>query len=106
MTYRQRKWLHGLAAGFLGGFWSSIDNGLALMIIAPKSFNLDTELLKTLLAMFVLGCLSGGKIAAAYLKQSPLPPMDETELVTKSPDMKLMLLITILLLLTYLKLHS
>jgi len=46
------------------------------MIMAPKEFNLDDKLAKTLVAMLVLGLLAGAKVAVAYLKQSPLPPME------------------------------
>lgn len=84
MTRSQKKWVYGLVSGFLGGFWSSVDSGLAVMVIGPKEFNLDDKLGKTLIAMGVLGVLAGSKIAAAYLKQSPLPPLNgDTEMFNK-----------------------
>ncbi len=88
MTRNQHKWFYGLASGFLGGLWSSIDSGLAVMIMAPREFNLDEKLGKTLLAMLVLGLLSGAKVAVAYLKQAPLPPPDgDTEFIKPTPQM-------------------
>ena len=81
MTRNQRKWWYGLVAGFLGGLWGSIDSGLAVMVLAPKEFNLDDKMMHTFTAMAVLGLLDGVKVAVAYLKQSPLPPMNgDTEL--------------------------
>jgi len=81
MTRNQRKWWYGLGAGFLGGLWGSIDSGLAVMVMAPKEFNLDDKLWHTFTAMGVLGLLDGVKVAVAYLKQSPLPPMNgDTEI--------------------------
>lgn len=75
----RRLWKHGLLAAVIGGFASSIDSGLALIVIAPDKFNLGIDIWKTILTMLVLGLLTGAKVAAAYLKQSPLPPDDPTE---------------------------
>lgn len=101
VTRNQRKWLYGLVAGFLGGMWTSVDSGMAVMLIAPKEFNLDSGLGKTLLTMAVLGVLAGTKVAVAYLKQSPLPPMEgDTELDAMKPTnhtMKILLIFTIAL---------
>lgn len=100
MTLNQRKWWYGLAAGFLGGMWASIDSGMALMLIAPKEFNPDAGLAKTLLAMAVLGVLAGGKVAVAYLKQSPMPPLEgDTEPATKPTNhiMKILLILSLCL---------
>lgn len=84
MTRNQHKWFYGLVSGFLGGLWSSIDGGLTVMIAAPKEFNVDDKLGKTLLTMLALGALAGGKVAVAYLRQAPMPPMDgDTEMLTK-----------------------
>lgn len=107
MTLNQRRWWYGLIAGFFGGVWTSIDSGLAVMIIAPKEFNLDTGLSKTLLTMLVLGLLAGAKVAVAYLKQSPLPPMNgDTEWVQKDHRMKLLLALTFALVIAYATTHG
>jgi hypothetical protein len=74
---RRRLWKHGLLAALIGGFASSMDSGLALIVIAPDKFNLGLDLWRTLLTMLVLGLLSGAKVAAAYLKQSPFPLEDD-----------------------------
>lgn len=110
MTRKQRTWWYGLVAAFLGGVWTSVDSGLAVMLMAPTEFNLDAKLGKTLLAMLVLGLLAGAKIAMAYLKQSPLPPMDgggdQPTNITSSNNMKLLLCITGLLFAAFLKTHA
>lgn len=109
MTRNQRKWWYGLVAGFFGGVWTSVDSGLAIMVMAPREFNLDEKLWKTLLAILVLGLLAGIKVAVAYLKQSPLPPMNgDTEFHMKPPstDMKLIIAITAALVFAYIKTHA
>jgi hypothetical protein len=73
MNAQNRKWIHGLAAAFIGGIATALDSGLALIIIAPEQFNLNKGLARTLLTIAVLGVLSGAKLAFAYLKQAPLP---------------------------------
>lgn len=72
------KWLHGLIGGFVGGFAGAIDSALALMVVDPKEFNVGPGLVKTLETAVILGILVGLKVAFAYLKQSPLPPEDDS----------------------------
>lgn len=74
MKPKTRHWLHGLVGGFIGGMAGAIDSSLALMILVPEKFNLGPGIKTTLLTAVVLGLLTGIKCAAAYLKQSPLPP--------------------------------
>lgn len=69
-----QKWFHGLVAAFVGGCAGAFDSGIALILIAPETFNLNKDLTKTLMTVAVLGLLTGLKCAAAYLKQSPVPP--------------------------------
>ena len=69
----KEQWLYGLGSAFIGGCAGAIDSGIALIIIAPETFNLSTGLRKTLITVLVLGLLTGAKTAAAFLKQSPLP---------------------------------
>lgn len=73
MSNETRRWLFGLVAAFVGGLAGALDSGLALMMISPAEFNLGEGLIKTLGTVGVLGLLTGIKVAAAYLKQSPLP---------------------------------
>lgn len=73
MNKGTQTWLHGLIAGFVGGFASAVDSGLALMVIAPDHFNVGKDLVRTLGTVLVLGTLTGLKVAFAYLKQSPVP---------------------------------
>jgi len=77
MTKPTRKWVYGICSGFVGGMAGALDGGLALIVISPEDFNLGPQLKKTLVTMLVLGILTGLKIAFAYLKQSPLPPIEE-----------------------------
>lgn len=64
-----KHWLHGLGAAFIGGSSSAV----SVMIVDPLKFNIH-EGWKSLLEV----CLINGiLLAAAYLKQSPLPS-DET----------------------------
>lgn len=84
MKPKTRTWLNGLIGGFIGGFAGAVDSGLALIVIAPETFNLNKGLGKTLLTVFVLGILVGVKTGVAYLKQAPLPPEStgNTETIT------------------------
>ena len=74
MNKGTKKWVHGLWAGAIGSFASTIDSGLTLMVVAPADFNLNSGLKKTIIITLILGVLSGAKAAFAYLKQAPLPP--------------------------------
>lgn len=74
-------WIYGLMAAFIGGAAGAIDSALALIIVDPKDFDLGPNLIKTIKIALVLGLLVGGKMAFAYLKQSPLPKeeLNQTE---------------------------
>ena len=76
MTQKQ-KWFHGLVGGIVGGFAGAIDSGLTLPLLAPDKFNINAGLGKLLLGMLVFAILSGVKVGAAYLRQSPVPPDDD-----------------------------
>lgn len=77
MTRYTKRWLIGLAGGFIGGMAASVDSALALMIMVPREFNLGPQLWLTIKTAFVLGVLTGVKVMCAYLKKSPLPLSDE-----------------------------
>lgn len=66
-------WLHGLIAALVGGSSEMLASSLGLVIIAPEKFEIGPQLWKTLLVISVLTILSGAKVAAAYLKTSPIP---------------------------------
>lgn len=70
------KWVNGLLGALIGGFAGALDSGFALVLIAPDKFNMDAGLAKLLTGMGVFAVLSGIKVAAAYLKQTPLPEPD------------------------------
>jgi hypothetical protein len=84
VSRKWRVWFYGLSSAFIGGAASSMKVGLALIIVAPESFNLSDKLLKTLLTVLVLGAIHGGELACAFLMQSPLARTeDETDFVVK-----------------------
>ena len=63
-----RIWIHGLCAAFLGG----AATGSTLMVLAPDKVNLSD------LATLGKVCGVSGVLAAiAYIKRSPLPPLEE-----------------------------
>lgn len=73
-----KKWLYGLASGFISGGASALAAQQAVSMIAPETFNLTSGLWKTLGLMLIMFLVDGAKGAAAYLKQSPLPPEETT----------------------------
>ncbi|HXI40827.1 MAG TPA: hypothetical protein VNH83_12650 [Bryobacteraceae bacterium] len=82
---KSQAWLHGLVAATVGGFSGALESGITLIVVAPETFNLNAGLKKTLFTMLIFSLLSGAKCAAAYLKQSPVPPVwtQETETVVQ-----------------------
>lgn len=77
-----KHWLYGLLAAFIGAVAGGIEAGLALPLLDSKDFNLDTGIKKLLSGIVVFSVLGGIKVAAAYLKQSPLPREETTALPT------------------------
>lgn len=69
-----KLWLHGLVAAFVGGAAGALDSALVLVLVAPQDFNLGSGFYRLLLTASVFALLSGFKVAAAYLKKSPVPP--------------------------------
>ena len=67
-------WVHGLVAAFIGGAASAIGSGFASMVSDPAHFNLGAGLGPTFRLMGSAALISGMITAAAYLKQSPVPP--------------------------------
>lgn len=69
-----RIWLHGLGAAFIGGGASALTADQGLSLALRMGVDVPTLNLKALLIVFVA---SGISSAAMYLKQSPLPPIEE-----------------------------
>lgn len=65
-----QTWLYGLGSALIGG----AANSIVAAVVAPESFNFNEGLSK-LVTMAVAGAIMS---AAAYLKQSPLPPKGGT----------------------------
>lgn len=86
MTTNTRKWLKGLGAAFIGGGASAVTSGLTSMGIAPDKFNMTdlagvTRLLVLIAANFLI---SGILSMFFFLRQSPLPPDGDTQILTKT----------------------
>ena len=73
-----KKWLYGLASGFISGGASALSAGAGVSLIAPETFNFSHGLWKTFGLMLVMFLIDGFKGAALYLKQSPLPDESDT----------------------------
>lgn len=78
-TKTTKLWLHKLAAAFIGGGSSAIISGLTGMGIAPDKFNITTLTgLKHLIGLMVANFVVSGILSTMfYLRQSPLPEIDE-----------------------------
>lgn len=84
-------WFWGLMSSVIGAFWGAIESGIALPAIDSNVFNYGPGLSKTLKGIAVFAGLSAIKVAATYLKQSPLPPVTEngnTTVITKPEDLQ------------------
>jgi hypothetical protein len=72
---KPKLWLHGLISAFVTGATSAI----TAAIVKPEAFNLGAGFHDILKLAGVAGFVG----ACAYLKQSPLPQIDETETKTE-----------------------
>lgn len=70
------KWKHGLYTGFIGAVAGTAESGIAVLIIDPTKFQYE-NLPRTVLALFLVCIARGIQVASAYLKQSPLPPLED-----------------------------
>ena len=71
------SWLYGLVSGVIGGGAGAIGAGVGGIYTDPEHFNPANGLhhLFTLMGVtFVVGAVT---TAVAYLKQSPLPPIEK-----------------------------
>ena len=71
---RIELWAKGLAAASIAGAANGVITGFAAVGIDPNHFNLQAGLKSTLAIAGVSAVMSALIGAAAYLKQSPLPP--------------------------------
>ena len=69
-----QMWVHGLVAAVIAGAANGVITGFAAVGIDPVHFNLQAGLKYTLAIAGVSAIMSAIIGAAAYLKQSPLPP--------------------------------
>ena len=75
MTLETKKWLYGLAAGFVGGGAGAASSGIATQIVEPGIYGWHK-----IEIMAVAFLITGATHAFAYLSKSPLPDWDlETE---------------------------
>ena len=77
MSESTRVWLHGLAAAFIGGGASAVTAVAAAMGVAPDTFNFSSGFGKMAKLTGLVFLMAGAMAAFGYLKQSPLPPLDE-----------------------------
>jgi hypothetical protein len=76
-------WLHGLVGAFIGGAAGAVSSGFGSMIVDPEHFNLSAGLGHTMELMGTVAFINGIITAAAYLKQSPVPPLSTTTTVER-----------------------
>lgn len=74
-------WLHGLVGAFIGGGAGAVSSGFGAVMVDPSHFNLAAGLGHTLKLMLVVALVNGVVTMAAYLKQSPVPPLETTKTV-------------------------
>lgn len=72
MTWQ--TWIRGLVAAVITG----VANAFLASVVSPETFNTTPEGLKKLGIMLAL---SGALGMATYLKQSPIPPIEESKTV-------------------------
>jgi hypothetical protein len=70
-------WAKGLVAAAIAGAANGVITGFAAVGIDPQHFNLQAGLKPTLAIAGVSALMSGIIGVAAYLKQSPLPQINE-----------------------------
>lgn len=80
MQILTRKWLHGLGAAFISGGAACVTSGLVSMGFAPDKFNVtNANGIWNLLALIGANFFISGILGAfLYLRQSPLPPDEDT----------------------------
>ncbi len=81
-----KVWFLGLVAGAVGAFWGAVESALVLPAIDNHTFNYGEGLSKMIKGVCIFGALSAIKFVAAYLKKSPLPPLEgeDTQMFRRS----------------------
>lgn len=81
MKLRWGKWLYGLGTAAIGGGSGAVVSGFTNIALAPNTFNFTTTdgAMKVLLAMAINFAVVGAFSMFFYLKQAPLPPMDDSD---------------------------
>ncbi len=75
---KAQVWIRGLVAAFISGGSGAITASLGANMIAPEVFNLDAGLAKMAQLAAVMALVGAVNGVAAFLKQSPLPPPEES----------------------------
>ena len=81
MKRSAKVWLKGAIAALIGGAAGSVSTALANVAVSPEAFNMGSGLLLTLKTAAVSAAISGVLSLSMYLKQSPVPPDDRSDLV-------------------------
>lgn len=79
-----RQWSYGLGAAFIGGGAGAITSSQVAMGIAPDRFNYSNGIGNMAKMAALTFIVQGALMALAYLKQSPLPALVETTVITKA----------------------
>lgn len=85
MKLRWDKWIYGLLSGFIGGGAAAVVAGGVAAILAPDKFNPTTDFKNFIILTGTTFLANGILNAMFYLKQSPLPPPEDTTFIT-NPD--------------------
>ena len=72
------QWLYGLVAALIGGGASAVTAAFSAMVLTPGQYSVSGTAGWNSLKLMGLTFIVSGIIAAfAYLKQSPLPPVEK-----------------------------
>lgn len=94
MTSKSKRWIHGLLSALVGGFFGAISSGFGSMVVAPNEFNIGNGLMATIKLMAMVGVVNGLVTMSAFLKQAPLPPIENGTDV-KTPMLLIPLIFTL-----------
>ena len=86
MKLRWDKWIYGLFSGFIGGGASAVVSSGVAAMLAPDKFNPTSDFKNFVLLAGSSFIANGVMNAFFYLRQSPLPPPEDTGIWRRSPD--------------------
>ena len=88
MRLRWDKWIYGLASGFIGGGASAVVCSGMAAILAPDKFSPATDFKNFMILASTTFLANGLMSAFFFLRQSPLPPREDTTVVRpyRKPD--------------------